>query len=166
MITELMNVGLSLLKINNVWLNNIYVFVPLIAFQLILNYEKAIAINLSNFFNLILIIIYSVGFINLEKIFNFNPIHYVISSFILAIFCVMMLFKVFDHAKIIDQSFVFWISSGMLFYASTTLVLYGLLNIFMTSYKQLLWFYIVPQTIVNVTVNLVFAKALYGTNEK
>jgi hypothetical protein len=54
----------------------------------------------------------------------------------------------------------------MLFYASTTLVLYGLLNIFMTSYKQLLWFYIVPQTIVNVTVNLVFAKALYGTNEK
>jgi hypothetical protein len=78
----------------------------------------------------------------------------------------MMLFKVFDHAKIIDQSFVFWISSGMLFYASTTLVLYGLLNIFMTSYKQLLWFYIVPQTIVNVTVNLVFAKALYGTNEK
>jgi hypothetical protein len=80
--------------------------------------------------------------------------------------CSVLLFRVFDHVKIIEHSFVFWISSGMLFYASTTLVLYGLFNSMMASNEQLLWFYTIPQTIINVSVNIVFAKALYETNEK
>jgi hypothetical protein len=54
----------------------------------------------------------------------------------------------------------------MLFYASTTLVLYGLINNLMASEKQFLWFYTLPQTIINIFVNIVFAKALYGRNEK
>jgi hypothetical protein len=106
------------------------------------------------------------GILNINDLYKFNNINCILSSLILVIMCGFLLFKVFDNVKIIEHSFLFWISSGMLFYASTTLVLYGLLNSLMTSDKQFLWFYTLPQTIINVSVNIVFAKALYGRNEK
>lgn len=165
-ITELINVVYSLLKINNIWLNNLYVFVPLITFQLILFFEKSFRVKTSYLLNILLVIIYFAGVFNMNDIYKFDSINYVISSLILVFMCSVLLFRVFDHVKIIEHSFLFWISSGMLFYASTTIVLYGLLNSLMSSEKQFLWFYTIPQTIINVSVNIVFAKALYGTDEK
>jgi hypothetical protein len=166
MITELINVGFSLLKINNIWLNNLYVFVPLITFQLILFFEKSFSVKTTYLINILLVISYFAGVFNMNDIYKFNSLYYVISSLILVFMCSVLLIRVFDHVKIINHSLLFWISSGMLFYSSTTLVLYGLLNSLMASEKQFLWFYTIPQTIINVSVNIVFAKALYGTNEK
>lgn len=165
-LTELGNVGMGLFKLNNIWLNNLYVFVPLITFQLILFFEKSLSVKTSYLFNILLVIIYFAGVFNMTDIFKFNSINYVISSLILVFMCSVLLFRVFDHVNVIEHSFLFWISSGMLFYASTTIVLYGLFNSLSTSKEQLLWFYTLPQTIINVSVNIVFAKALYGTNEK
>lgn len=165
-VTELINVAFSLLKINNIWLNNIYVFVPLITFQLILFFEKSLSVKTSYWVNILLVISYFAGVFNMNDIYKFDSVNYVVSSLILVFMCSVLLFRVFDHVEIIEHSLLFWISSGMLFYASTTLVLYGLINNLMASEKQFLWLYTIPQTIINVSVNIVFAKALYGTNEK
>jgi hypothetical protein len=42
-ITEIINSSFCFLVMNNIWLNNLYVFVPLITFQIILFSEKSIA---------------------------------------------------------------------------------------------------------------------------
>ncbi len=165
-ITDVINVTLGLLMINNLWLNNIYVFIPLITFQFILYFEDTFNKKLSNLINIILSITYLLGLLNIQNFYQFNSSNYVIASFLLVIICSILLFNLFYQNQIIKKKFIFSISSIMLFYASTTLILYGLINYLNKSELYFLWFYTLPQTIINVTVNILFAKVLYGNNEK
>lgn len=165
-ITEILNFILGMFMLNNLWLNNIYVFIPLITFQLILNFQNIISKKLSLLVNIILSIIYLIGYFNIQNFFQFNSTNYVIASFLLVIICSILLFNLFYQNQIIKKKFIFSISSIMLFYASTTLILYGLVNYLNQSEFYFLWLYTLPQTIINVTVNILFAKALYGNTEK
>jgi hypothetical protein len=166
-ITEVFSLILGFNLLNNLWLGNIYTFIPVIVFQLILYYEVNFKSNFIRYLvNIILICSYVYGIINLKNIYVFNSINSVVFSFLTIVICVCLLIKVINEINIFQNSFLFWISAGMLVYSSITLLLYGLFYSLSTSNDKLLFLYTIPQTIINLSINIIFAKSLYGVSRK
>lgn len=96
----------------------------------------------------------------------FHTLTYSLGCLLIVIFCVYFFFELFKHAKFVSlkNNPAFWICSGLLFYYSCTLPLFGLVNVWKTISPVLLSNFTIITTILNGFLYSLFTIAFLCRN--